>query len=90
MTTSDSTAPAAQAALELDLRGLNCPLPVLKTTKALRGLKAGDRVLVLASDPLAAVDIPHFCREHGHGLLDTAREGTVLRFMIEKGAGQDG
>ena len=55
----------------LDLRGLACPLPVLKARKALIGLAPGKRLLVEASDPLAAVDIPHFCREAGHTLVAT-------------------
>ena len=45
---------------QLDLRGLACPLPVLKARKALLGLAPGKRLLVEASDPLAAIDIPHF------------------------------
>ena len=69
----------------LDLRGLACPLPVLKTRKALLGLAPGDRIRVEASDPLAAIDIPHFCREAGHRLIHSeARDGTFV-FLIERG-----
>lgn len=69
----------------LDLRGLACPLPVLKARKALLGLGPGERLLVEASDPLAAIDIPHFCKEAGHTLLAMERRGDALVFLIERG-----
>ena len=50
----------------LDTRGLRCPLPVIKTEALLRKVPAGAKIKVLADDPLAQVDIPHFCREAGH------------------------
>ncbi|MCI5046653.1 MAG: sulfurtransferase TusA family protein [Aquisalinus sp.] len=50
----------------LDTRGLRCPLPVVKTEAALRRMSAGQQIRVLADDPLAAIDIPHFCRDAGH------------------------
>lgn len=70
----------------LDVRGLACPLPVLKARKALLGMPAGARLLVEADDPLAAIDLPHFCTEAGHRLLASEREGDALRFLIERGA----
>jgi tRNA 2-thiouridine synthesizing protein A len=69
----------------LDLRGLACPLPVLKARKALLGLAPGQRLLVEASDPLAAVDIPHFCKEAGHTLVATEKRGDAWVFLIERG-----
>ena len=69
---------------EYDLRGLNCPLPVLKTQKRLRSLQAGDRLWVRTSDPLAVIDIPNFCREKGHGLIATETVGDGHRFLIER------
>ena len=68
----------------LDLRGLNCPLPVLKAGKALLALKPGDLLVVEATDPTAAIDIPHFCRQKGHRLVDQTTEGAVLRFTIAR------
>jgi tRNA 2-thiouridine synthesizing protein A len=50
----------------LDLRGLKCPLPAMMARRALARLPAGSKVTVLASDPLAVVDIPHMCGEEGH------------------------
>lgn len=54
----------------LDTIGLLCPLPVLKTRKRLKAMAQGSVLRVLASDPAALVDIPHFCHESGHTLVD--------------------
>ncbi len=67
-----------------DLRGLKCPLPVLKTRRRLQNLKAGDRIWVETSDPLAVIDIPHFCEEAGHLLVETTKIAGGNRFLIEK------
>jgi tRNA 2-thiouridine synthesizing protein A len=72
---------------EIDARGLKCPLPVLKAEKALAGLKAGASLTVLATDPMARIDIPLHCRQHGHACTVTS-EGDVLRFEIVKGGRQ--
>ncbi len=53
---------------ELDARGLLCPLPVLKARKRLMALAPGEVLRVLADDPAALIDIPHFCAEQGHEL----------------------
>lgn len=61
--------------LELDALGLLCPLPVLKARKRLSSLATGDVLVVLADDPAAIIDFPHFCAEAGHdylGLSETA------------------
>jgi tRNA 2-thiouridine synthesizing protein A len=71
----------------LDLLGLNCPLPVLKTRRALARLAPGERLVVLASDPLAAVDLPHLCAEDGHRLVSLTRQGVEIRVEIERGPG---
>ena len=78
------------AVLTLDTRGLACPLPVLKARKALLHMPAGERLELLATDPLAAIDIPNFCREAGHRLVDSDVSGPLLRFIIERGAGEPG
>lgn len=70
----------------LDLRGLKCPLPVLRTRKHLRELANGTRIRIETTDPLAVIDIPHFCRENGHQLVSAdAMEGGHA-FIIEKTA----
>jgi len=72
----------------LDVRGLACPLPVLKARKALLVLPTGKRLLVEATDPLAAIDIPNFCRESGDLLVATATRDEVHAFLIERGEGR--
>lgn len=64
---------------ELDLLGLRCPLPVLKIARALRGMKAGEVLAVLADDPVSIIDIPAFCQEKGHGLIAEAAPRFVIR-----------
>jgi tRNA 2-thiouridine synthesizing protein A len=65
----------------VDALGLKCPLPVLKAEKKIAGLEAGTKLVVLASDPMAKVDIPLFCMKHGH-TCETAEDNGVLRFTI--------
>jgi tRNA 2-thiouridine synthesizing protein A len=71
------------AETQLDLSGLKCPLPALKTRKALKGLAAGDRLVVTCTDPLAAIDIPNLLRETGDRLeaQDSATERLVFRIV---------
>ena len=69
----------------LDLKGLNCPLPVLKARKAMRSMLCGQRIWLETTDPLAVIDIPHFCREDGHRLLSSEAFDGGHAFLIEKG-----
>ena len=69
---------------ELDLSGLKCPLPVLRTRKALRALQSGDRLQVTCTDPLAAVDLPNLLRETGDALEDQWQDEARTRFLIRK------
>jgi len=68
-----------------DLRGLKCPLPVLKTKKRLASMASGATLAIETSDPLATIDIPHFCSEYGHRLLDSSKTDDGHRFLIRKG-----
>lgn len=68
----------------LDCRGLKCPLPVLKMEKRLSQLAAGASLTVLATDPMAKVDIPLYCRQNGHA-CDVSQDGDTLTFAIVKG-----
>jgi len=69
----------------LDATGLLCPLPVLKLRKHLKSMELGDIVLVLADDPAAAIDIPHFCNESGHTLISTEPgESGSTRYKVKK------
>lgn len=67
-----------------DLKGLNCPLPVLKTQRKLRDMPPGALLRIETSDPLAAIDIPHFCAENGHALLEAIPVGGGHRFLIRR------
>lgn len=69
----------------LDLRGLKCPLPVLKTRRHMRDLAAGTLIRIETTDPLAVIDIPHYCREDGHQLLESAPVEGGHVFVIAKG-----
>lgn len=69
----------------LDARGLKCPLPVLKMEKRLAELPPGAGLTVLATDPVARIDIPLYCLQNGHQCA-TSQEAGVLHFVIVKKA----
>ncbi|WP_112662732.1 sulfurtransferase TusA family protein [Microvirga flavescens] len=71
--------------IELDLTGLKCPLPALKTRKALTTMKPGDEIRVTCTDPLAAIDIPNLIRETGDRLVEQETDGRGVTFVIAKG-----
>jgi tRNA 2-thiouridine synthesizing protein A len=73
--------------LEVDARGLLCPLPVLRLARALRRAPPGTVAVLLATDPAAVEDVHSFCREGGHELVATEREGSALRFRVRKASG---
>ena len=73
--------------VELDLRGLKCPLPALRTRKALRSLPAGERLVVTCTDPLSSIDIPNLLQETGDTLEGREQEGDILVFRIVKAGG---
>ena len=81
-----SDAPPSQDPINLDLSGLKCPLPALRTRKALRGLASGGRLRVTCTDPLAGIDIPNAVREEGAALEAQERDGAVFRFLIRRPA----
>jgi len=70
----------------LDVKGLNCPLPILKTKLALRRLQAEDLLQVLATDPHSVVDFKAYCAETGHELIHSVEHGPVFEFFIRVGA----
>ncbi|MFC3616347.1 sulfurtransferase TusA family protein [Lutimaribacter marinistellae] len=69
----------------LDALGLLCPLPVLKARKRLKSLPVGATLTLLADDPAAVVDVPHFCTEAGHELLSQDHDGAHQVYVIRKG-----
>jgi tRNA 2-thiouridine synthesizing protein A len=69
---------------ELDARGLNCPLPILRTKKALSDLQAGQVLKVLATDPGAVKDFQTFSKQTGHELLSHAEANREYTFFMRK------
>ena len=67
---------------KLDARGLNCPLPILKTRKLINGLGSGQVLEVTASDPGSVKDIESFCHQTGHQLLDSGTNDGNFTFLI--------
>jgi tRNA 2-thiouridine synthesizing protein A len=72
---------------KLDLSGLKCPLPALKTRKALKALLPGDLLEVHCTDPLSVIDIPNLIRETGDKVEISERAADRVVFMIEKANG---
>ncbi|MGB7041478.1 MAG: sulfurtransferase TusA family protein [Xanthobacteraceae bacterium] len=68
----------------LNLRGLKCPLPALRTRKALRGMQKGDIIVVECTDPLAGLDIPNLLNQTGDVLEQTRKEKGLMTFRIRK------
>jgi tRNA 2-thiouridine synthesizing protein A len=68
----------------LDLKGLKCPLPAMKTRQALARMPAGARLTVVATDPLASLDIPHLVRETGDAIEAQQVVDGVATFNIRK------
>jgi tRNA 2-thiouridine synthesizing protein A len=83
---SDPSGNAVQAE-NYDLRGLKCPLPVLKTAKRMSTMAVGSRLWVETTDPMAMIDMTHYCAENRHRLVATEAVEGGHRFLIEKGAG---
>lgn len=74
-----------QKTKHLDASGLRCPMPVLRTRRALDEMSVGDRITVTATDPAAVHDMPAFCSMAGHNLLMASEENGTIIFEIEKG-----
>lgn len=70
----------------LDVKGMTCPLPVLKANRILRGMAPGERLRVLATDRASVGDFQSYCRETGHALLAWSEEGGVFSFLIRRRA----
>lgn len=68
-----------------DLRGLKCPLPVLRAKKRLAAMPPGSRLWLETTDPLAVIDIPAFCATEGHSLIRKEVTGDGNRFLVERG-----
>jgi tRNA 2-thiouridine synthesizing protein A len=68
----------------LDVKGMSCPLPVLRANRALRSMPAGEKLRVLATDRAAVADFQAYCRETGHALVAFGEENGVFSFVIRR------
>jgi tRNA 2-thiouridine synthesizing protein A len=68
----------------VDAKGLNCPLPILRAKKALKDVKVGDTLEVLATDPGSVADFASFCNTTGNQLVESTQDGNVYRFLIKR------
>ena len=69
---------------ELDAKGLNCPLPILRAKKAIAELSSGQVLKIIATDPGSVKDFEAFCKQTGNTLLSSAEAGGAFEFMIKK------
>lgn len=69
---------------ELDARGLNCPLPILRAKKSITGLDGGQVLRILATDPGSVKDFEAFCRQTGNELLSSSQNDGAFEFLIRK------
>jgi len=69
---------------ELDVKGLNCPLPILRTKKALAEMQSGQTLRVLATDPGSVKDFQAFARQTGNQLLESGQSGDVFEYLLRR------
>jgi len=69
----------------LDLKGLSCPLPIVKTAQAMRDVGEGELIEVLATDPGSVPDFAAWCRSTGNELVESTKDEDVFRFLVRKG-----
>lgn len=74
----------SQEPLLIDARGHRCPVPTLKLRKALESLDAGAMVRLIADDPMAKVDVPHFANQGGHQMMEQVEADGAVSFLIRK------
>ena len=70
--------------LRLDARGLNCPMPIVKTAQAIKGLASGQILEVLATDPGSTKDFEAWSKTTGNVLVEKTADGGVFRFILRK------
>ncbi len=70
--------------IEVDARGHRCPVPTLRLRRALEACSPGEAVALLADDPLAKLDVPHFARANGLEVLEASPQGEAMRFVVRR------
>ncbi len=74
----------ATIAFSLDLKGLSCPIPIVRTAKAMKELAPGQLIEVFATDPGSVADFMAWSKTTGNPLLESTEEGGVFRFLLKK------
>jgi tRNA 2-thiouridine synthesizing protein A len=82
--TAPKTAPETAPEILVDARGHRCPVPTLRLRRAMEAAPPGAQVALLADDPLARIDVPHFLAEAGGELVETVEVNGAIRFLIVK------
>lgn len=70
--------------LIIDTKGLFCPVPIIKTSDAMRQIDVGGIVEIISDDPAIESDLPAWCTSHGHTIESLVREGEVFRYLVRK------
>jgi tRNA 2-thiouridine synthesizing protein A len=73
-----------QVAQTLDARGLSCPMPIVKTAMAIKGMQSGELIEVLATDPGSVKDFAAWSKSTGNELVESSEEGSVYRFVLRR------
>ena len=76
---------AERSVITVDARGHRCPTPTLRLRRALEGATNGESVMLLADDPLAKIDVPHFAAAHGHTVVSLTIVDGVLHVLVRRG-----
>ena len=71
-------------AMSLNLKGMSCPLPIIKTAKAMKELTPGQLIEVFATDPGSVPDFTAWAQATGNALVESSREGGVFHFVLKK------
>ncbi len=69
---------------QLDCRGLSCPMPIIKLSKAVKGMKSGEVLEMIGTDPGSKTDIPAWCEKTGNEFLEMSEENGESKFYIKK------
>lgn len=75
---------STQIAKTLDLKGLSCPLPIVKTAQGIKEVQSGELIEALATDPGSVADFNAWCKSTGNELVEQGKDGDVFRFVIRK------
>jgi tRNA 2-thiouridine synthesizing protein A len=81
---SEVPAMSLQIAQQLDAKGLNCPMPIVRTAQAIKGLASGELLEVLATDPGSVKDFAAWSRTTGNELVEQTVDGGVFRFVLRR------